>query len=78
MAALDDRTRALAELTAQHAMYVDIMGKLQKCMESGFNTEQVLKSGPAAAYQAERGDPSLFLKLAFASFWGHVRQFNVV
>jgi glyoxylase-like metal-dependent hydrolase (beta-lactamase superfamily II) len=67
-----------AELVQQHAMYVDIMGRLKKMMESGFGTAQVLKGAPAKDYEAVRGDPSLFLKLAFASFWGHVRQFDVV
>jgi cyclase len=67
-----------ADLIKQHDMYVAIMGRLQKMMESGFSTTEVLKGAPAADYVAERGDPTQFLTLAFKSFWGDVREFRAV
>jgi glyoxylase-like metal-dependent hydrolase (beta-lactamase superfamily II) len=66
------------DLVKQHEMYVTIMGRLKTMMESGFNADRVLAGAPAAEFEAERGDPSEFLRLAFRSFWGHVRQFDVV
>ena len=67
-----------ADLVRQHDMYVAIMGRLQKMMESGLGTPDVLKGAPAADYAAERGDPTQFLTLAFKSFWGDVREFRAV
>jgi hypothetical protein len=54
------------------------MGRLKTMMEIGFNADRVIAGKPAAEFEAERGDPSQFLRLAFRSFWGHVRQFDVV
>ena len=67
-----------ADLVKQHEMHLAIMGRLQKGLESGFSTADVLKSAPAADYVAERGDPTRFLTGAFKSFWGDVRQFRAV
>ena len=67
-----------ANLVAQHAMFVDIMGKLQSMIESSMGLAEALKSDPAAAYVAERGDPTQFVTLAFRSFRGSVRQLKGV
>ena len=67
-----------ADLVKQHDMYMAIMNRLQKMLESGFSTADVLKGAPAAEYVAERGDPNPFLTLAFKSFWGNVRQFRAI
>jgi glyoxylase-like metal-dependent hydrolase (beta-lactamase superfamily II) len=66
------------DLVKQREMYVTIMGRLKTMMESGFNADKVLAGAPAKEFEAERGDPSEFLRLAFRSFWGPVRQFDVV
>ena len=67
-----------ADLEAQHAMFVAIMTRLQQLLEGGAGVGDVLKAAPAADYVADRGDPTLFLTLAFKSFWGHVRQFKAI
>ncbi|HTI66587.1 MAG TPA: hypothetical protein VL460_03450 [Caulobacteraceae bacterium] len=67
-----------ADLVKQHEMHTAIMTKLATMMEGGLSTAQVLQGQPAAAYVAERGDPTQFLTLAFKSFWGDVRQFRAV
>jgi cyclase len=67
-----------ADLVKQHEMYMAIMTRLETMMESGLSTAQVIQGQPAAAYVAERGDPTQFLTLAFKSFWGNVRQFKAV
>jgi glyoxylase-like metal-dependent hydrolase (beta-lactamase superfamily II) len=66
------------ELAAQKVMYRDIMAKLKTMMESGYGVPDVLRENPAAGYKPEWGSPDLFLELAFRSFWGHVRQFDLV
>lgn len=67
-----------SELVAQADMYEDIMGKLKIMLESGYGIAEVLAENPTASYKPEWGSPELFLTLAFRSFWGHVRQFDVV
>ena len=67
-----------ADLVKQHAMYLAILGRMQKMMESGLSTAEVLKGAPAADYVAERGDPTQFLTLAFKSLWGDVREFKAI
>lgn len=67
-----------ADLAKQHEMHMAILTKMETMMESGMSTAQVLQGQPAAAYAAERGDPTQFLTLAFKSFWGNVRQFRAV
>jgi cyclase len=67
-----------ADLVKQHDMYMAIMNRLQKMLESGFSTSDVLKGAPAAEYVADRGDADPFLTLAFKSFWGNIRQFRAV
>ena len=74
----DGPTLTRQDLIKQRDMYVAIMGRLKTMMESGFSADKVLTGAPAAEFEAERGDPSQFLRLAFRSFWGHVRQFDVV
>lgn len=74
----DGPTLTRQDLVKQRDMYVVIMGRLKTMMESGFDANRVIAGKPAAEFEAERGDPSLFLRLAFRSFWGHVRQFDVV
>ncbi len=67
-----------ADLEKQRVMYVAIMAKMQTIMESGQGTPEVLKAKVAAEYEAERGDSTQFLTLAFRSFWGHIRQFRAI
>ena len=74
----DGPVLARTDLEAQHAMFVAIMTRLQQLLEGGAGVGDVLKAAPAADYVADRGDPTLFLTLAFRSFWGHVRQFKAI
>jgi cyclase len=67
-----------ADLSAQHRMHTDLFAKLKVMMESGYSPERVVEEKPAAEYEAQLGDASQYLTLAFQSFWGHVRQFDVV
>jgi glyoxylase-like metal-dependent hydrolase (beta-lactamase superfamily II) len=59
------------DLEAQLAMYGAIAGQLRDMLFDGLSPEDVLAARPAAAYEAEMGDPNRFLTLAFQSLWGH-------
>jgi cyclase len=39
--------------------------------------DELLAASPLAAYVAERGDPSLFLELAYKGAWGHIRDLGI-
>jgi glyoxylase-like metal-dependent hydrolase (beta-lactamase superfamily II) len=71
-------TMTKAELAAQHEMYVGLMDQLEAMMESGFGVSDVLAADPAAGLRPDWGDTAPFLTAAFKSFWGHVRQFDLV
>ena len=66
------------DLVKQRDMYVAIMGRLETMMESGFGADRGCGRQARRRVRSRAGDPSQFLRLAFRSFWGHVRQFDVV
>ena len=39
--------------------------------------DELLAAQPLAAYVAERGDPELFLRQAYKSAWGHIRDLGI-
>ena len=39
--------------------------------------EELLAMKPLEAYRAERGDPGLFIELAYRGMWGHIRQLGL-
>ncbi len=59
-------------------MYTDIRDKLRRAWEASHGIDEVLAQGLTARYDDEWGDPSLFLALAYKSWWGHVRELSVV
>ena len=65
---------SLADLKSQQQMYLTIFDRLQAMFTNAFGTDEVLAAKPTAEYDAEWGDPELFLTLAFQSFWGHLRD----
>ena len=67
-----------ADLEKQRVMYRAILTKMQTIMESGQGASVVLKSRPAAEYEAERGPSDAFVAQAFKSFWSNIRQFKAI
>jgi glyoxylase-like metal-dependent hydrolase (beta-lactamase superfamily II) len=65
---------SLADLKAQHAMYVTIFGRIHECLTKAYGTDEVLAARPTAEYDAAWGDPTQFVTLAFQSTWGHLRD----
>jgi hypothetical protein len=69
---------ARADLERQLAMYTDLRDKLRLAWQASHGVDEMLTEGLAAEYEAEWGDPDLFLSLAYKSWWGHVRELSVV
>ena len=67
-----------ADLQKQHAMYIAILAKMQTMMEAGKGATEIIKSRPAAEYEAERGDSTAFVTQAFRGFWSNIRQFKAI
>jgi len=65
---------SLADLRAQHEMYLTIFDRLQTMLRQAFGTDEVLAAAPTAEYDARWGDPEQFVSLAFESLWGHLRD----
>jgi glyoxylase-like metal-dependent hydrolase (beta-lactamase superfamily II) len=56
------------DLTAYIAMLQDTHGKLEKLIDSGVSLEDILDDTLAAGFDQNRGDPTLFLSMAYLSF----------
>ncbi len=67
----DGRVLTKADLEAQLAMYAGLAEQLRMMLFESYGPEDVIAAEPAAAFEAEMGDPDLFLTLAFQSMWGH-------
>ncbi len=65
---------SLADLRAQHEMYLTIFDRLQTMLRQAFGTDEVLAAAPTAEYDGRWGNPEQFLTLAFESLWGHLRD----
>jgi cyclase len=79
----DERTRivpavgpvmSLAELKAQHAMYLTVFERIHGMLIKALGVDEVLAQKPTAEFDARYGDPTRFVTLAFESTWGHLRD----
>ena len=77
----DDSTRlvpgsgpvaGVAALKLQQEMGNEVLVKMSENYRKGGTFEEFLASRPTAAFDAQLGDPSRFLKLAYDSAWYHV------
>jgi len=65
---------SLPELKAQHEMYLTIFDRIQAMLRRSSGTDEVLAARPTAEYDAQWGDPELFVTLAFQSMQRHIRD----
>jgi glyoxylase-like metal-dependent hydrolase (beta-lactamase superfamily II) len=65
---------SLAELKAQHAMYLTIFDRVHQLLAKASSIDEVLAAKPTAEFDAQWGNPTQFLTLAFESTWGHLRD----
>jgi len=63
-----------AMLIGQHEMYLTIFDRLQTMLRDALGPDEVVAAGPTAEFDSEFGDPELFVRLAFESMWGHLRD----
>ena len=65
---------SLAELKAQHAMYVTVFDRIHGMLIKALAVDEVLAAKPTAEFDARYGDPTQFVTLALQSTWGHLRD----
>jgi glyoxylase-like metal-dependent hydrolase (beta-lactamase superfamily II) len=65
---------AFAELKAQHAMYLTVFERIHNMLIKALGVDEVLAAKPTAEFDAQYGDPTQFVALAFESTWGHLRD----
>jgi glyoxylase-like metal-dependent hydrolase (beta-lactamase superfamily II) len=85
--ATDARTRIVAadgglygraELEAQLAMCTAVRSKIAEGLRTGMSREDFLASRPTAAFDAQWGDPTLFLRLVYKGAFAHLRELGGV
>ncbi len=64
----------LEQLKAQNQMYLTIFDRLHGSFIKSESIEEILLEKPTAEYNAEMGDPTQFMTLAFESIQGHIRD----
>ncbi len=65
---------SLTDLRAQNQMYLTIFDRLHRAVISSYDAQEVVAEKPTAEFDAQMGDSTLFMTLAFDSFRGHVRD----
>lgn len=65
---------SFAELKAQHAMYLTVFERIHGLLLKALGIDEVLAAQPTAEFDAQFGDPTQFVTLAFESTWGHLRD----
>lgn len=65
------RRKALED---QLALCTAVREAVRDAYRSGHSLEEFMAAKPTAAFDAERGDPTLFLRLVYKGAWGHVRE----
>lgn len=64
----------LDELRAQNQMYLTVFDRLHRAVIDSEGADELLARKPTAEFDAQMGDASHFMTLAFDSFRGHVRD----
>jgi glyoxylase-like metal-dependent hydrolase (beta-lactamase superfamily II) len=61
-----------ADLEAQLKMYQTISQRMIQLLRKGMGPEEVLNAGVTKEFDAQWGEPTKFVTLAFKSLWGHM------
>ncbi|HEU4620534.1 MAG TPA: MBL fold metallo-hydrolase [Gammaproteobacteria bacterium] len=61
-------------LEAQLELCTAVREAVRDAYKGGHSFEEFLAAKPTAPFDAERGDPELFLRLVYKGAWGHVRE----
>jgi glyoxylase-like metal-dependent hydrolase (beta-lactamase superfamily II) len=63
-----------ADLKAQHEMLAAMRDRLAKMMRQGLSAREMLAAGVTKEFDANWGDPALFLSTSYRGLWLHVRE----
>jgi hypothetical protein len=87
MARCDDATRIVgsgselltrADLLAQQDLCFAVLTRIGQSYYKGETWAQFQASAPTREFDAGRGDPARFLRMAYESAWGHVNEIRRV
>ncbi len=67
-----------AALKAQYEMCSTIDERVGDLMKQGKSVEEVIAARPTKEFDAEHGDPELFLRITYKGCWGHIREYKGV
>jgi cyclase len=70
----DGRILTRDDLDAQITMHNTILERMADDLKASRSPDEVLDRKPTAEFDAEMGDPTQFVQLAFESLWTHVRM----
>jgi cyclase len=65
---------SFADLEAQREMFGVVIDRIHKGLRGALSTEELLATKPTAEYDAQMGDSTQFVTLAFHSTWRHLRD----
>ena len=60
-----------ADLKTQREMYATIFDRLGRALRKGTGADEILAQAPTKEFDAQWGNPTQFVNLAFRSLWGH-------
>jgi len=63
-----------ADLDAENKMLATVKDRMVKLIKQGLKPSEVITAAPTKEFDAEWGDPALFIELAYRGLWGHVRE----
>ena len=63
-----------AGLDAENQMLGTVKDRLVKLMKQGLKPSEMIAAAPTKEFDAQWGNPSLFIQLAYRGLWGHVRE----
>lgn len=63
-----------ADLDAENKMLATLKDRMVKLMKQGLKPSEVAAAAPTKEFDAQWGDPALFIELAYRGLWGHVRE----
>jgi hypothetical protein len=63
-----------ADLESQLKLCTAVREAVRDAYSSGYSLDEFLATRRARGFESQRGDPTLFLQLAYRGAWGHVRE----
>lgn len=68
------RVMTTDDLDAENEMLVTVKDRLTKLVKQGMKPSELVAAAPTKDFDAQWGNPKLFIELAYRGMWGHVRE----